>query len=334
MDLCKINKLKLPEDLLSCPLDKSFLSKKNGLLVCNNNHNYYCFHNIPVMLLQDQDVTHEECSRSLKIVQGQETLDYLSLLDESNLTSGIDPCVQRLIAGTCGRMWIPLINKLKEYPIPEFPLDNSNCKTMLDIGCSWGRWSISAAKKGFITFGIDHSLESILAARRVARQVGVEVYYLVGDSRYLPFKDNSFDYVFSYSVLQHFSKENVFRTLKEISRVLKPGGISLIQMPNKFGFRNIFNQLINKLKKPDVFDVRYWTIGELKNVFSEFIGETYVFSDAFFNLNPDVKNVRFLPVLYKLVVHLSELLKYFSNKFSFLMNLADSVYVRSISKKK
>ena len=56
--------------------------------------------------------------------------------------------------------------------------------------------------------GIDPSLDAVLAARRVSRQLGVEASFVVGDARFLPFANDSFDTVFCYSVLQHFSKEN------------------------------------------------------------------------------------------------------------------------------
>ena len=36
---------------------------------------------------------------------------------------------------------------------------------LLDIGCSWGRWSLAAAARGYDAVGIDPSLGAIMAAR-------------------------------------------------------------------------------------------------------------------------------------------------------------------------
>jgi SAM-dependent methyltransferase len=67
--------------------------------------------------------------------------------------------------------------------------------------------------------------------------MNVEADFLVGDARFLPFADSAFDTVFCYSVLQHFSKENARMSLDEVARVLKKNGVTLIQMPNKYGIR-------------------------------------------------------------------------------------------------
>jgi ubiquinone/menaquinone biosynthesis C-methylase UbiE len=72
--------------------------------------------------------------------------------------------------------------------------------------------------------GIDPSLKGIRAACRVAQQLGIQVSYLVADGRYLPFRDSIFDQVFSYSVPQHLSKENVRSVLAETHRVLAKFG--------------------------------------------------------------------------------------------------------------
>jgi ubiquinone/menaquinone biosynthesis C-methylase UbiE len=60
--------------------------------------------------------------------------------------------------------------------------------------------------------------------------LGLDAEFIVGDARYLPFPSKSFDRVFSYSVLQHFSYTDASASVVEIGRVLKSGGESLIQM--------------------------------------------------------------------------------------------------------
>jgi cyclopropane fatty-acyl-phospholipid synthase-like methyltransferase len=49
-------------------------------------------------------------------------------------------------------------------------------KLLLDIGCSWGRWSISAARNGWCVVGIDPSLGAIMAARRAFFLYGIGLW--------------------------------------------------------------------------------------------------------------------------------------------------------------
>jgi SAM-dependent methyltransferase len=200
----------------------------------------------------------------------------------------------------------------------------------LEIGSNWGRWCIAAAQRGYRVVGIDPSLRSILAARRVARQLGVPALYLVADGRYLPFADATFQQVFSYSVLQHLSKQDVGTVLPEIRRVLQPSGRCLIQMPNVFGVRCLYHQARRGFRETRDFEVRYWTVPELKRVFGSAIGPSQVAVDGFFSLNPQISDVRLLPRRYRPIVHASEGLRQLSAAVPPLAYVADSLYVTSV----
>ena len=57
------------------------------------------------------------------------------------------------------------------------------------------------------------------------RRLGVQIM----DGTQINFEDNFFDIVFSYSAIEHFgSKDVAIKTMKEIERVLKPGGVASI----------------------------------------------------------------------------------------------------------
>ena len=99
----------------------------------------------------------------------------------------IDPVVAYLIAATNGLMYRHLIGRLESYPIPDIDLPPGEGRTLLDVGCSWGRWSLAAARLGYTVIGIDPSLGAVMAARRVARQLNLAATFLVGDARHLPF---------------------------------------------------------------------------------------------------------------------------------------------------
>jgi SAM-dependent methyltransferase len=77
------------------------------------------------------------------------------------------------------------------HPIPDIRLPQGQAKLLLDVGCSWGRWSIAARRKGYSPVGLDPSLGAVLAARRIADSLGLAFYGVVGDARILPFRAGS-----------------------------------------------------------------------------------------------------------------------------------------------
>jgi SAM-dependent methyltransferase len=164
----------------------------------------------------------------------------------------------------------------------------------------------------------------------VARQLGIQALYLVADGRYLPFADATFQQVFSYSVLQHLSKRDVGTVLPEIRRALQPAGRCLIQMPNVFGVRCLYHQARRGFRETRDFEVRYWTVPELKRVFGSAIGPSQVAVDGFFSLNPQISDVRLLPRKYRPIVYASEGLRRLSAAVPPLAYVADSLYVTSV----
>jgi ubiquinone/menaquinone biosynthesis C-methylase UbiE len=111
--------------------------------------------------------------------------------------------------------------------------------------------------------------------------VGVQARFVVGDGRFLPFRDDTFDYAWSYSVLQHFAHEDVERTLQEVHRCTVEQGKVRIQMANVFGLRSFYHLVRRRFREPAEFDVRYWTPFALKRRFAEFVGPCRLEADAF-----------------------------------------------------
>jgi SAM-dependent methyltransferase len=239
--------------------------------------------------------------------------------------------VQEVIGATCGRLYEHLIAELPEYPIPELRLPPGDGRRFLEVGSNWGRWCVAAARRGYAPTGIDPSLKGVQAARRVAEQLGVDAEYVVGDARRLPFPDASFDVVFSYSVFQHFSKQDALAAFDEIGRVLKPDGESLIQMANLYGAKSVWNQARERrFREPrTLFDVRYWGPRELRGELERRVGPTSLSVDGFFTLNPQPTDLALLPARYRAVVRTSEALRLVSDVVTPLTYVADSVYARS-----
>jgi SAM-dependent methyltransferase/uncharacterized protein YbaR (Trm112 family) len=313
-------------DMLVCPRDKEPLHQESSDLVCPSGHRYAVIEGIPILLISEAEQTHIEGTRALLLA---ETKDVGSLPQFNIAKDEMDPFVRNAIGATNGLLYQHLVGKLKEYPIPRLRLPDGNNKMFLEVGCNWGRWCLAAAMQGYRPVGIDPSLKAIRAARRVARQMGLEATYIVGDSRFLPFRDQTFEQIFSYSVLQHLSKPNARESLVEIRRVLRDGGNALVQMPNVFGVRCLYHQIRRGFRETRDFEVRYWRPSELLSAFTECIGPSELTADGYFSLNIQPSDLRFLPTKYKAIVHASEGLRKLSGYIPLLVKAADSLYIKS-----
>lgn len=97
---------------------------------------------------------------------------------------------------------------------------------ILDCGCGPGSITVGLAQwaPDGQTVGIDVGAEQLDGARRLARNLGTRnVTFRQADIFELPFDDDSFDVVFSQTVLFHVP--NPGKALAEIRRVLRPGGV-------------------------------------------------------------------------------------------------------------
>nr|MDO8090772.1 class I SAM-dependent methyltransferase [Candidatus Sigynarchaeota archaeon] len=108
---------------------------------------------------------------------------------------------------------------------------NVENKRVLDLGCGSGGISIAFSKGGAQTVGIDIEKMYPLIARSWAQDNKQEVYLLRGSGLDLPFKNETFDIVSCNDVIEHV--EDAEKCVKEISRVLKPGGLVYVTCPNR-----------------------------------------------------------------------------------------------------
>jgi SAM-dependent methyltransferase/uncharacterized protein YbaR (Trm112 family) len=312
---------------LVCPYDHRRLQPGAGSLSCPQGHSFPLVDGIPVLLRRDAGSEHRAFGLTFEAVDGGGAEGR----PVAELRPGeIDAFVQNVIVGTCGNLYAGLRNKLGEYPIPEIELPPGDGRRLLEVGCSWGRWCIAAARRGYVAVGVDPRLGAVRAARRVARQLGVPAWYYVGDGRFLPFEDGSFDVVYCYGVLQHFPKPDVVRSLAEIRRVLRDGGRSLVQMATAFGARGLYQRVYRALSRtPDPDPVRLWSLREIRETFEREIGPSTLSVHAFGTLNPTPADVRLLPWRARQVVRSSEALRRLSRRLPALAHVADSVFVSS-----
>jgi alkylated DNA repair protein alkB family protein 8 len=104
---------------------------------------------------------------------------------------------------------------------------------ILDIGCGNGRLLQIFKNKKIDYTGIDSSEKLIEIAKEKIRNSKFEIRnsatFRVADALNLPFKDDSFDKVFSIAVLHHIPSEELrLKFLKETKRILKPKGFLVL----------------------------------------------------------------------------------------------------------
>jgi 2-polyprenyl-3-methyl-5-hydroxy-6-metoxy-1,4-benzoquinol methylase/uncharacterized protein YbaR (Trm112 family) len=330
---------------LVCPIDHSPLRIDGDSLTSAGGRRYPVVEGVPVMLVEspDQTLWVAEASLSHTDDKRDELADPLALntvgVDPDQRdgirrafaqgNNKVDPVVSYIISHTCGIAYKHLVGHLQHYPIPELRLPPGDGKRLLDIGCNWGRWSVAAARNGYEPVGIDPSLGAVLAARRVAAQLGVNCRHVVGDARFLPFRENVFDTVFSYSVLQHFPKDDVRTTLSSVNRILAPGGTCMVQMPNFLGIRCLQHQFRRRFREATGFQVRYWSLSELTGAFEAAIGPSKPSVDCFFGLGLQSADKPLMPSHLRIITGISDLLRTLSQHFPPLIHVADSVYIES-----
>lgn len=88
-----------------------------------------------------------------------------------------------------------------------------------------------AAERGARAFGVDISRPTVVQAKTAFTRGSRPLRAAAADVRELPFRDASFDAVYSMGTIEHF--EETEQAVKEIARVLKPGGRAIVGVPNR-----------------------------------------------------------------------------------------------------
>ncbi|MFC1950997.1 class I SAM-dependent methyltransferase [Chloroflexota bacterium] len=109
-----------------------------------------------------------------------------------------------------------------------FSIPLSSC--VLEVGVGTGRFTAETARLEHNLHGVDISESMIKQSIRKTNNAN----YYVAEGGYLPFKDKTFDFIYSIRVLnQMISKEYAINAIEEMVRVCKTGGLILIEFVNR-----------------------------------------------------------------------------------------------------
>ena len=146
-------------------------------------------------------------------------------------------------------------------------VNKDKVKTYLDIGCgATGYTVIEAAKRNScLSFGADISLEAMIRAKALAKKEGVEeiTAFVVCSAEYLPFKEDTFDYISAISLLEHIENDDI--VLRKISEILKDFGYIYICVPNTYKRMWLFLWPIYKYLDYKIGHKRHYSIEGLTN---------------------------------------------------------------------
>jgi len=105
---------------------------------------------------------------------------------------------------------------------------------ILDHGCGQGRHVLGLRDRGYRIIGLDYSRTLLRVAGLGARKQGREASFVRADMISLPLSDSTFDWVLSlFGSFGYLDDQANMTVLDEISRILKPGGKTLLELWNK-----------------------------------------------------------------------------------------------------
>ena len=213
---------------LLCPQCKlgSLQNDKDNLLICRECSSEYPMLNPNSSILMAKD---NELSIKTKIQEfwGDTAKQWYgafdSVLSYDSLTANLE-------------LFKEMLMDREHLATTEIDLNDLRGKAVLEIGCGAGATSALFCYHGALVVATDITPERVqLASNKLAlvrdnqnqtrKPTGMAFQ---ADAENLPFRDNSFDIIYSNGVLHH--TENTEKTIREIYRVVKPGGKCVVML--------------------------------------------------------------------------------------------------------
>lgn len=153
----------------------------------------------------------------------------------------------------------------------EFMAQFVHGKKVLDVGCGTGYGSYYlVTQRAASVHGIDYSQDAVLYAIRTYRHP--HLTYSQMDAQELQFQKATFDVVCSSENLEHLPAPD--KNIREIRRVLKPGGVLLLGTPNK----EVSSP--GSEKSPNPYHIKEFYFEELRDLVAAHFSEVHIFENT------------------------------------------------------
>jgi SAM-dependent methyltransferase len=120
--------------------------------------------------------------------------------------------------------------------------DDHAGQTIAEVGCGVGTDGSRFLEGGARYLGLDQSGVAVQTARKTFDMLGLGGVVVQGDATALPFETGAIDFVYSNGVLHHIPDTD--GAVREIHRVLRPGGRCLVMLYHRSSFNYRFNILV------------------------------------------------------------------------------------------
>ncbi len=180
---------------------------------------------------------------------------------------------------------------------------------------------IELTKRGFSVTGVEYSHSLTVLAREVSRHRGCEFHCLVADGRRLPFGDGSFEACLCSETVEHVPDDTA--VIREIHRILKPGGTLLFTVPCMVGLLGLTKRIMNYARNRTMIlhptHLREYTFFSAKRLLNE-----YFRIERWYHIPFVTESFAKMPYEKLLSVLTSlPILKYFSPSLAFILKRRD-----------
>lgn len=150
-------------------------------------------------------------------------------------------------------------------------------RDVLDIASGEGYGSAMLAKVARHVIGVDNSESVIVHARKTYIEDNLE--YRLGSCESIPLADSSIDLVVSFETIEHHDQHQAM--MREIRRVLRPGGVLMISSPDKYEY-SVVTQYRNPYHVKELYREEFETL--LSDYFRNitYLGQRVVYGSAIF----------------------------------------------------
>lgn len=126
-------------------------------------------------------------------------------------------------------------------------VDPKRHRRFMEIGCGPSFLGVALSKLGFEVAGLDVCIEALKVAKKVHAGLKRPSFFIGGELNHIPLRDGSVDFLYGGGVIEHF--KDTAGCVKELHRVLSPGGVSFNTVPyfsiSSLTYRQIWGNIPN-----------------------------------------------------------------------------------------